>query len=190
MIYEEYKQSLPLGERLREEGTEGALRMTAEALPPRVAIDAEPFFAALEEAFHESIDTAARFRVRSKYHIYAVEEGLVALVTVLYTLMRGVSAPFTVTAKESADTLCLIFSADGADGKDRLTALPPRIAHAVRALAERMEISVGSHDTALTLTVPVYRAAVVASYTASKDLLLASVERTVQDIYLLEKSNR
>lgn len=174
-----------LDEMLREKGAQGVLTMAENEPLTRETVEASPFFATLEEAFHESIDTRARFCVEGKAFFYSSPEGVVALITALYALSRSKRSAAALIVSSDADTLRLTIPAQ----ENSLDRLPESLSHALRSLAERMEVLFGASRGGITLTVPLARAAVISSYIASKDTLCAYVERTVQDLCLLEKGN-
>ena len=175
-----------LDEKLREKGAQGVLTMAENEPLTRETMEASPFFETLEEAFHESIDTRASFSVTGKAFLYASPEGTVALITTLYALSRSKRSAAILTAMPCADTLRLTIPTQ----ENSLDRLPERLARALRSLASRMEVLIGASHDGITLTVPLSRVAVISSYIASKDTLCAYVERTVQDLCLLEKDLR
>ena len=87
-----------LDEMLREKGAQGVLTMAENEPLTRETVEASPFFATLEEAFHESIDTRASFFVTGKAFLYASPEGIVALITALYALSRSKRSAAILTA--------------------------------------------------------------------------------------------
>ncbi len=166
----------------------GVLCMSKNEPLMKIPIDPSVFFRVLGEVFQECVDEHVSFATVSAPYIYASDEALVALISILHALVRSRSAPLMLSFRQDEAELTLFFTQKetGAMPQVARQHLPETVSRAIYAVTERAGItfSVSDHET-LSLSVPFYHAAAEVSYTATHERMWMYLERTVNDLYFL-----